>query len=40
MIPDDVDRPHRMEIIESIKRVDDRGIDDMIALLTDIEVGE
>lgn len=37
VVPDDVGRSRRTDIIESVKRIDDRGVDELLALLTDFE---
>ncbi|WP_128906061.1 MmgE/PrpD family protein [Halorubrum amylolyticum] len=37
VVPDDVDRSRRVDIIESIKRIDDRSVDELLTLLTDFE---
>jgi len=37
VVPDEVDRSRRADIVESVRRIDDRGVDELLALLTDLE---
>lgn len=39
VVPDGVDRSRRADIVESVKRIDDRGIDELLALLSDSKSG-